>query len=102
MEKKIVICVVCGKEFEIVKNKRNITCGPVCKKLNIKNIQRLRAAEQKKKKQEEAEKKDALKRLTMEAAAAGMTYGKYVAMLEMEKAKRGKENDSKRIFKKDL
>lgn len=77
-------CKVCGKEF-IPTSYKNICCSRKCLEMH-------RAAERKnrreaRKKRTNAEK---IRDINLEAKAHGMSYGKYVAYLEMQKNKEEK------------
>ena len=87
------ICVVCGREFE-PPSPINVTCSPECQiernKVSIKAWRTKKENEQeavveKKKRTHEENVKEMID-LNGKAHAKGMSYGQYVAYLEMQKA----------------
>lgn len=72
-------CAVCGKHF-ITNRSRVVCCSPECQKKRDKELQS--AANRKYVSQKETKKKEkTLAELSVEARAAGMTYGQYVAKM---------------------
>lgn len=70
-------CVVCGKEFQ--SNRNALVCGIECKKIKGKE----RATEyyhREKEKKKRKKRESNLEQTLNEAKAAGLSYGKYVAM----------------------
>lgn len=73
-------CEICGNEFSTRYSRQkccSVTCGNEAKKRNAKENAR--------KKAEQAEKKHTLEEINRMARAAGMSYGKYVAMQYIER-----------------
>ena len=77
-------CKQCGKYF-IPTSYKNICCSRKCLEMHRAAERKNRRAAQKKK--TNAEK---IRDIALEAKAHGMSYGKYVAYLEMQKNKEGK------------
>ena len=72
-------CVVCGKHF-ISTNSKVVCCSQECQKKRNKQLQN--EARRKYVSQKEPKKKTkTLAELSVEARAAGMTYGQYVAKM---------------------
>ena len=69
-------CLYCGKLFKQMGHKQKY-CSMECRKEMTKSNERRKAMEKKPKK-----KVSTLKEVTMEARKHGMTYGKYVALIE--------------------
>ncbi|MBO5068993.1 MAG: hypothetical protein J6C37_01315 [Roseburia sp.] len=72
-------CSICGKHF-ITNKSRVVCCSPECQKKRNKEIQneaRRKYVSQK----EPKKKKKTLEEISVEARAAGMTYGQYVAQM---------------------
>lgn len=92
MEKKV--CSNCGIELPITDFYMKVDYGKIrysgrCKKCESANYKSLRLEHQREMEKKESQKKnkDSLDKLNAEAVAHGMSYGKYVAMLEMKKRK---------------
>ena len=82
-------CKWCGKEF-IPTSYRNICCSRKCTEMHRATEAKNKRAARKKKTNEEK-----IRDIALEAKAHGMTYGKYVAYLEMQKNKEKKCKVSK-------
>lgn len=85
----IKTCELCGKQF-IPTTKNARYCGEECrikvKRQRTKEWQAKRKQEKKEQRKQEFKRlvaKNELKELTIEARKHGMSYGKYVALLEM-------------------
>lgn len=71
-------CCICGKEFEACQH-NHICCSSECRYEKTKRDSRTRKRARRKK-----DKPKSLRELSVEATAHGMSYGKYVAMLEAQ------------------
>lgn len=70
-------CIICGKEFEAKGPHANV-CGDACRRQ--RDIEYTKSYRKKRKKAAVAHK--SLEQVAVEARAAGMTYGEYVAKME--------------------
>lgn len=96
-----IICAICGKEFEVNQCGRIVYCGDECRAEAIRIRQRnnykdtycgshksweyQKETARKEAKAREARRKNQkeLTNIAVKARALGMSYGKYVAMMEM-------------------
>lgn len=68
-------CIICGKEFETI-SAAALTCGKQCRNERNKTIHE--------KKRNPTQNNNDISSVLQKARAAGMSYGKYVAMIERE------------------
>ena len=80
--KKMALCEICGNEY-IKAAPNSKCCSDKCKELMEKRLSEERKANKKanNKRKIMQERQDELNRILREAAAHGMSYGKYVAYL---------------------
>jgi len=80
-------CKICGREF-IATHNRTLCCGEECSRINKVTIERLKKQKRMavrnvtKKRQEIAD-------INARAKEAGMSYGQYVAMMEIKAGDKG-------------
>ena len=99
IKKSIVMtCPVCGQKFPYKKGKKY--CSGLCQVENQRGIYRYKKTEVEYKPPEPKEKQKSLTEIAIEAREHGMTYGKYVALLEQQKRGKG-YYESKRISSTD-
>lgn len=79
------ICATCGKEFGTWSNNQRYCCEECKRYSRVKNVEAYKEKQEKKKLKYEAEqkKKHAVIDIAVEARKAGMSYGKYVAMMKL-------------------
>ena len=76
---KTMKCPVCGKEFKQIRGNQ-IVCSSICRKKRTKEMERKGRTGTVKKRTKQVRK--SLIDIEKEAKEAGMSYGKYVAMIE--------------------
>ena len=98
-------CVVCGKTFYgyVLRKYCGIECQRVANQeyyRRSKEKERAKRKMEERKASEEKNKGNTIADIAIKAKEAGMSYGKYEAMMEMQRQKdRGDNIESKRLFK---
>lgn len=78
-------CIICGAEFETIRNQAKL-CSYECRLVHQRNTYRLRKEgllPSSNGRTKKINPNQELVRLSMKAREHGMSYGKYVAMIEM-------------------
>ena len=82
-ELKVVKCPICGKEFKQIRGNQ-IVCSSECRKKRTRQLAKENKKTEKKKRTKTVRK--SLIEIEKEAKEAGMSYGKYVALMEKKKS----------------
>lgn len=81
---KIKVCLNCGKEYIPTKGNQKY-CSAECKKIVMKWQQRQAALLYKEKTKKSRLSREKIDEIAVKARKAGMSYGKYVSLIEMRK-----------------